>query len=177
MEKNLTAAKMKEALSLLDQLLPQKISIIIAGGGAMVLGHHFPLSTQDIDAFPKGIEIMELDPLIKEVAEKLSIPKDWLNPYFSTFSHVLPSDYQDRLIEIFQGKNLKGLALSKEDLLIMKCFAGRQKDVPHARALVKKNMNTTLVEKHIRELIKKRIPGAEKALEFLHETQDWAENQ
>lgn len=177
MKKSLTAEIMRTGLTELDLIVPKNLTLIVGGGGAMVLGYAFPLSTMDIDAVPKGMEIGELDPLIKQVAEKLSISKDWLNPYFSTFSHVLPHDYNDRLIEVFNGKKIKALALGKEDLLIMKCFAGRQKDVPHARALVQKKADTDFVEKHIQQLMKKRIPGAEKALEFLHEIQDWMENR
>ena len=90
---------------------------------------------------------------------------------------MLPPDYGERLISVFQGKNAKALALGKEDLLVMKCFAGRQKDVPHARVLVKNKADTAFVEKHIRSLMKKRIPGSDQALEFLHEIEDWTGNQ
>lgn len=172
-DKNLTQVKMIEALSALDKLLTARITLIVGGGGAMILAHQFPLSTSDIDAIPKGIELFDLDVFIKQVADDLSLPKDWLNPYFSTFGHLLPSDYADRLVEVFRGEKIEAKALGKEDLLIMKCFAGRQKDVPHARELVKNKSDTTFVEKHIRSLIKKRIPGSEKALEFLHEIEDW----
>jgi hypothetical protein len=58
---------------------------------------------------------------------------------------------------VFLGKNIKAQALGKEDLLIMKCFAGRQKDIPHARALVKSGADIQLVEEHIRSLIQKRF--------------------
>lgn len=177
MEKNLTQNQMIQALKALDQLLNVSIELTIGGGGAMVLAHRFPLSTTDIDAVPRGIELGELDPLVKQVAEQLSLPKDWLNPYFSTFGHVLPADYSERLILVFQGENIRAQALGKEDLLVMKCFAGRQKDVPHARALVKNKADSDFVEKHIRSLIQKRIPGAEKALEFLHEIEDWLGDQ
>ncbi|MCC7460794.1 MAG: hypothetical protein IT286_05775 [Proteobacteria bacterium] len=177
MQKNLTQKQMIAALSALDVLLTVKVSILIGGGGAMILAHKFPLATSDIDAVAKGIELFELDPLVKKVAEQLSLPKDWLNPYFSTFGHVLPEDYGNRLIQVFLGKNIKAQALGKEDLLIMKCFAGRQKDIPHARALVKSGADIQLVEEHIRSLIQKRIPKADNAQEFLYEIEDWLGNQ
>src|SRR4051812_5571380 len=101
----LTAEIMKRALARLDQLIELsfsqngrsgEIQLIMGGGGAMILAHGFPLSTTDIDAVPKGMDIVELDPLVKQIAEEQKIPYDWLNPYFSTFVHTLPSDYGDR---------------------------------------------------------------------------------
>jgi hypothetical protein len=135
----------------------------------MLLAHDFPLATTDIDAVPAaGVTVDELDPLIKEVARELSLPLDWLNPFFSTFTHVLPTDYGQRLIEVASFRCLKVSALSREDLFIMKCFAARQKDVIHARALFKKGLDLALVKKHIHFLEEKRIPGCEKAIKFLN---------
>lgn len=176
-DKNLTHERMIQALTALDHIVSTSFTLIVGGGGAMILAHQFPLSTMDVDAYPKGMELSELDVYVKQIADELSLPKDWLNPYFSTFAHTLPSDYGDRLINVYEGKKIKALALGKEDLLVMKCFAGRQKDVPHVRALLKKKTDVEFVGKHIRSLIKKRIPGAEKALEFLHEIEDWQGNQ
>ena len=167
---SLTAQKMLEAFACLDKKLPRKVRLIMGGGGAMLLAYHYALSTSDIDAIPaKGITIQELDPLVKQVAEELSLPGDWLNPYYSSFAHVLPTDYGDRLIDVFSAQHLTVSALSKEDLLIMKCFAARQKDVVHARVLIKKGADLTLVKNQIRHLANNRIPGSEKAERFLAE--------
>ncbi|MFM8315493.1 MAG: DUF6036 family nucleotidyltransferase, partial [Deltaproteobacteria bacterium] len=92
-----------------------------------------------------------------------------LNPYYSSFAHVLPNDYGKRLVNVCEFSFLTVSALSMEDLLIMKCFAARQKDVVHARVLVKKGADLILVEKHIKQLLEKRIPGSEKAMKFLNE--------
>lgn len=141
----------------------------------MLLAYDFPLATSDIDAVPKGIEIALLDPWVKRVAQEQSLPADWLNPYFSTFGHTLPSDYGARLVEVFRGKRLKALALGKEDLLIMKCFAHRQKDVGHAKALLKKGADPRKVEAHISTLERKGIPGARQALDFLDDVMEQLE--
>lgn len=178
MEKNLTKEKMLQALRCLDDLILKngekniQIQLIIGGGGAMILAHHFPLATIDLDAIPKGIELSELDRYVKKVAEELQMPPDWLNPYYASFSHTLPSDYGQRLISVFSGKVLKALALGKEEMLIMKCFAHRQKDVGHAKALIKQNANVKTVEAHIESLKKKGIPGAQEALDFLDDLLD-----
>lgn len=172
MEKNLTALQMKGALTRLDELLPSDVTLIIGGGGAMLLAHGFPLATTDIDGIPKGIEIGALDVWVKQIAQEKGLPPDWLNPYFSTFAHTLPPDYGNRLITVYSGRRLRALALGKEDLLVMKCFAHRQKDVGHARALIRLGPDLKMVENHIEALQKKGIPGADKALEFLDELLD-----
>ena len=58
---------------------------------------------------------------------------------------------------------------NKEDLFIMKCFAHRPKDIPHAKALLKKGLNLKIVENRITELEEKKIPGCLAATEFLDE--------
>jgi hypothetical protein len=58
------------------------------------------------------------------------------------------------------------MALGVEDLLIMKCFAGREKDIGHARALLKKGPDLALVDGRIHQLIEKGIQGAREAGDF-----------
>ncbi len=168
----LTKEIMLAALTELNESLARDrpnefISMIMGGGGAMILAHGFPRGTMDIDAIPRGMSPEVLTPQVHEIAKKLSLPADWLNPYFSTFSHVLPVDYAERLVEVYKGNHLKVDALGKEEMLIMKCFAARTKDIPHARALIKRNADLRLVEARLEELLKKRIPGAQKAIDFL----------
>ena len=161
---------MLKALQALDGKLSRPVKLIVGGGGAIILTHLFPLATADIDAVPgAGTTPEELDPLVKAVAQELSLAPDWLNPYYATFTHVLPSDYSNRLVEVVHHKNLQVLALSKDDLLIMKCFARRMKDRVHARALVQAGANINRVESHIEALIGRQIPGAPEALDFLDE--------
>jgi hypothetical protein len=169
----LTRELILTAFSALDQKLEQRqrpTDLIMGGGAAMILAHDFPLATSDVDAIPKGPTIGELDLLVKEVDRelKLSAP-DWLNPYFSTFSHTLPSDYGVRLVLVFEGKALKVFALGAEEMLIMKCFAHRPKDVAHARALVRRGANLEQVENRIDELLAKKIPGSQQALDFFQD--------
>lgn len=164
---NLTKEMMLRALKELEEILPKPVSLIVGGGGALLLTDRFPLATEDIDAVPRGITADELGDLVKKVALKLNLPGDWLNPWFSSFTHVLPSDFEARLRSVYQGSRLKVLALGSEDMLIMKCFAHRKKDIPHARALVREGLDLNLVESQIESLKKKKIPHASEALIFL----------
>ncbi|MBL7542627.1 MAG: hypothetical protein JNL11_02370 [Bdellovibrionaceae bacterium] len=167
MEKPLTEKIMRAAFNTLDGKLNQNVTLIMGGGGAMILAHHYPLATTDVDAIPKGMEIHELDQYIKSVAIELNLPGDWLNPYFSSFSHTLPADYSERLIQVFSGKRLSVEALGKEEMLIMKCFAHREKDVGHAKQLIKLGADLKLVEKQIELMRSKKIPQSNEALDFL----------
>lgn len=190
----LTAEIMKQALTRLDELLDENwkenwkeswksqngtpgIQLIVGGGGAMILAHGFPLGTTDIDAIPKGLEIAQLDPFVKKVSQERRIAPDWLNPYFSTFAHTLPPDYGDRLIEVFRGRRIVARALGKEEMLIMKCFAHRQKDVGHAKALIRGGARVKKVETQLDSLQKKGISGAREALDFLDDVLDQLDGQ
>ncbi|MEN9723763.1 MAG: hypothetical protein RJB38_1749 [Pseudomonadota bacterium] len=171
----MTAEHMKRALAQLDELLEKPVTLIMGGGGAMILAHGFPLATTDIDAVPKGIEIAELDVLVKKIALEQQLAPDWLNPYFSTFAHTLPLDYGERLVDVFSGRHLRVRALGKDEMLLMKCFAHRQKDVGHAKSLIKKGADLDRVQTRIEELLKKKIPGSREALDFLDDVLDQCE--
>jgi len=169
---SLNAQIMLKALESLDSLLPKSVSLLIGGGGAMVLAYQFPLVTADIDAIAKGMDQEELAPMIWQVSQKLNLPVDWLNPWFSSFTLTLPADFRSRVQTVYQGRLLKVEALGKEDLLVMKCFAHRSKDIPHARALVRQGANTEFVMDHIESLRPKKLPHTQEALDFLDEILD-----
>ncbi len=114
----------------------------------------------------------ELDTFAKRVAERLDIEPDWLNSHFETFTGVLPSDYGSRLRSVFEGQRLRVDALGPEDLLVMKCFAGRDKDLPHARRLMRSGAALELVDHHLSELVERRYPGAERAADYFDDLRD-----
>jgi hypothetical protein len=170
MEKNI----MIRALEALDGVLKDKAHIIIGGGAAMLLAHGVPLSTMDIDGLlvKSAITPAQLDPLVKKVGRELKIGAHWYNDYINTFTYTIPKDFRDRLVVVYKGKMLTVEAFGKEDLLIMKCFSGREKDIGHARALLKKGADIELVESHIKKLKEKGLPGAGEALNFLEEVRN-----
>ncbi len=164
----LTKDSLRRAFAALDADLPGPLTLVVGGGGAMLLAHGLPIATSDVDAYPAagGLTIEELDPYVKKVAKQVGLPHDWLNPYYATFAHVLPADYGKRLVDVFTGKNLRVRSLGVEDLLVMKCFAGRAKDRSHARALLRRSPDLKIVSDRLEELLEKRVPGAVQALDF-----------
>jgi len=159
---------MKKAFGLLDKHLNSPVRIIVGGGAALIAAYGVPISTQDVDGVPdrSSMDLADFKKEVRAVGRELGIPQDWLNDYFSTFLFVLPKDYGDRLVTIYKGPNLEACALGKEDLILMKCFAGREKDIPHVRVLIRKGADLKTVDDRISELMDKKIPGAEKASDF-----------
>ena len=160
------------ALRVLDSVSFKSFELIIAGGSAMVCSYEYPLTTNDVDAVIRKADISEVDTYIKKTAKKLSLPPDWLNIWVSSFTHYLPLDYETRLNTLFVGKKVTAKTFGKEDILILKCFAGRSKDIGHVRALIKQKTNIKMVENHINSLIKQNIPTAQSALDFLDDILD-----
>jgi len=165
---------MLKALAALDKRLDKPTKIVIGGGAAMLLAYDIPLSTMDIDGVLVGTETMpaELDSLVKDVAKELHIHAHWFNSYFSTFTYTIPSGYEKRTKKVYAGKRLEVLALDISDLLIMKCFSGREKDIGHARVLAKRCKNLDKVENYIHELLDKGLSNARDALDFLSDIRE-----
>jgi hypothetical protein len=164
----LDAPRMRQAFAALDDRLARPLFIIVGGGGGMALAHKVPLKTSDVDAIavPAGSAGKDVEEAARKVGAELGIARDWLNRYFEQFTYVLPPDYRERLVPVFKGRSLEVQALGAEDLLVMKCFAGREKDIPHARALMRKVKDLDRVDAHLSELLEKGVPRAREAADF-----------
>ncbi len=170
----LRSDQLQKAFRAVDRLLDRPITLIVGGGTAMMLAYRLPVRTMDVDAYPREARLDEILPVIRSVAKELGLPPDWINPYFETFAHVLPADYGARLVPVFEGERLRALALGAEDLLVMKCFAGREKDVSHARALLKQKPDLGIVERRLQELADRGVSGAQDALDFFDDLTEGA---
>ena len=160
------------AFASLDARVTEPVRLILGGGTAMILAHDYPLATTDADAFPVRGTLSDLEPHALAVAKELDLEPDWLNPWFTTFTHVLPSDYGSRLVRVFDGTRLTVDALGAEDLLVMKLFAGRDKDRPHTMRLLKQAEHLDIVDRQLSLLGDKRIPGAQKAADLFDDLRE-----
>ena len=172
MKKEFDKENILKALKVLDSIAEKPFELIIAGGSAMVCSYKFPIATMDVDAVIKKAELSEVDIYIKKTAKQLGLAPDWLNMWMSSFTHCLPDDYETRLNVLFKGKKVIAKTFGKEDMLILKTFAHRGKDIGHAKALIKQKADIDLVERHIKKLIKKNLPLSQKALDFLYDILD-----
>jgi hypothetical protein len=165
---------MLEAFASLDAAIDESVTLIVGGGAAMVLAYDHPLATQDVDAFAQrgGLTMSDLDAAAHRVAKLLGIEPDWLNEHFVTYATVLPDDYATRLRTVYEGEHLTVRALGPEDVLVMKCFAGRDKDIAHARRLLRACDDLDLVDAHLAALVARRIPKARAAADFFDDLRD-----
>jgi hypothetical protein len=170
----LTVDGLRRAFAALDARLERPVTLIVGGGTAMLLAHGIPVRTTDVDAYPASGRLDELLPSVRAVARELGLAPDWINPHYETFAHVLPRDYASRLSQVFAGGRLTVAALGAEDLLVMKCFAGREKDVGHARALLSRVRDLGLVERRLEELMDRGVAGALDAADFLDDLREGA---
>ena len=170
--KSLSKTRVLKALKRLDELAPKTFEMVIGGGVAMLCAYDSPLHTWDVDAILKHITLDQIKKAATQVAKELNLPADWLNSWFSSFTHNLPPDFSDRLQLIFKGKKITGYALGKEDLLILKCCAHRTKDKGHARLLIRKKTNHRFVMKHLEQLLRKKLLPDAKPIEFLEDLLD-----
>lgn len=168
----LTVQQLRQAFAALDARLDHPVTLVVGGGTAMLLAHGIAVRTTDVDAYPTSGGLDALAPHVRAVASELDLAPDWLNPHFETFAHVLPQDYARRLQAVFTGRMLQAAALGAEDLLVMKCFAGREKDVGHARALLRKLSDPGVVDRRIEELMDRGVSGALDAADFLDDLRE-----
>lgn len=161
-----------KAFKLLDKMIGDRIQaqviITVGGGGAMILLHEYQEATSDIDGIVNKAA-NEVKEFSEEIAKKLHISHDWLNPHFNAFTYYLPSDAGSRIENVFQGEFLTVKSLGVEDILIMKFMAGREKDRPHIKYLLNKSPNLKIIEDRLYELEKINKATAEKALEMFYE--------
>ncbi len=172
MKKTVSAATLPLILKTLEEVLSRKktsLHLLVGGAGAMVGAYAYPEQTTDIDAIPLAGSFEHLATELQEVALKLDLPGDWINPHYKTFTIYLPSDYRSRTREIYKGPWLQADALGPEDLMIMKFMAGRTKDESHLRFLMAQSPQLKIIETRLEELLKLFPKEAAQALELFDE--------
>lgn len=162
---------MMSAFRALDGKVEAPLTLLIGGGAAMLLAHGVPLSTHDVDGLPldSALSPAAVEALAREVAAERGLSPHWYNDYFNTFTWALPPDFRGRLVTVFQGRRLTVKALGAVDLLIMKCMAGREKDIGHARVLLRRGADWRAAERRLEELSQQGHPAALQALRFLED--------
>ncbi|MFO8073427.1 MAG: DUF6036 family nucleotidyltransferase [Polyangia bacterium] len=163
-----------EALACLDERMETQAHLVIGGGAAMVASYDHPLATRDIDAMAVegSPRISDLERPARRVAAEIGLEPDWLNPYFETYAAVLPADYGSRLRSVYRGERLRVDSLGPEDLLVMKCFAGRDKDLAHARRLIRIADDLEIVDRQLTLLSERGYPGSLRAADYFDDLRD-----
>jgi hypothetical protein len=72
---------------------------------------------------------------IRAVAERMNLTPGWLNGSIQSYLDVLPPDYQTRLKTLPIRGRLHIALLHRQDIIVMKLFAGRPRDLKDVAAL------------------------------------------
>ncbi|HUW64518.1 MAG TPA: DUF6036 family nucleotidyltransferase [Spirochaetia bacterium] len=155
MDRNLIVEKLRR-LDEECELLEFRMSLVLSGGAAMVLGYHCPRVTYDIDTLSK---------VPHSLLDKYGIDittKDFLN---------LPDEYTERIIEQKLGfHNLRVYILNPIDLILSKIGRGSGKDIDDCCYLIKSNKVNVAELITVYEDWKQDYIGSERRLEgtFAH---------
>jgi nucleotide-binding universal stress UspA family protein len=111
------------------------IELAIVGGAAGLLVHVLPgsVTTSDVDAIcfrpPDGVE--EILRAADLVADQQGIAKGWLNTEAGLFVNAMPPAWENRRVDIGTFGRLQVFAISRADLIAMKFYAHRERDLEH----------------------------------------------
>lgn len=130
----LDRAAMHRALDELNEALRRsgvRADLYVFGGAAMVLAYGADRPTRDIDAkFEPHGPVIEA---AREVAERLGLPRSWLNDQASVY---LSRRKDAGEAPVFDHSHLRVQTASAEHLLAMKVLAGREHDLADLRVLL-----------------------------------------
>lgn len=145
---------MHQALAELGRRCEKDTEVVIVGGAAAVLCHWLSRTTGDIDVVDADPRLATLSSAIREVAEDLGLPANWLNDSAKGFADVLPPDYRDRLSLVGQFGALRVLTVSRQDFILLKLFAFRDTDFEDLQALQPTLEEVTFVRGQLERLAK-----------------------
>ena len=127
----LSSKQFNHALDRLDALLFERnhdpIDLRVCGAGALSILGVLSRATRDLDVITPRLT----DELLRsaaEVAQELSLPKEWINNGPSSLIRDLEKDWEQRCVEIYSRKIIRVLALGRRDLIATKLFAFCDRD-------------------------------------------------
>lgn len=142
----------------LDANQSESYGLVVCGGSALILAGLVPRTTKDVDvvALMKGEALTAPDPIpadlekaVREVAEDLNLPANWLNNGPSRgegglFQMGLPDGFSERLQRIHFGNRLDVYFIQRVDQIHFKLYAAVDRGGYHITDL--KALNPTSEE-------------------------------
>lgn len=113
-----------------------RLSLVIVGGGALVLLNAITRATLDIDA-------LRASPQLRDMLDSYDI-----NSNVAAYDYCFPFNFEDRLIPVFTGDKIDVYSASLEDIVISKLCSARDKDLQDIQAgSVLSHLDWQLLEK------------------------------
>lgn len=124
-----------QALQALGRRVRGHTEIVLGGAGALILTNQLDRVTDDGDVLRSHPDIGQLQDDIRAVAQALDLPTGWLNGSMQSYSDIVPPDYASRLTSLPAWGKLQVALLHRKDVIVMKLFAGRPRDITDVIAL------------------------------------------
>ncbi len=133
--RKLTRDTLWAALAALGRQTNQPVSLVLGGSAALILGEALRRPTDDGDVVASEPDLGKLQSAIREVADDQHLPPGWLNSSIQSYTYVLPADYRSRLVELPPFGRLRVWLLGRPDVILMKVYGLRPRDVDDLRAI------------------------------------------
>ena len=159
------------ALEALGKRATERVSLVLGGSAALILGDTLQRPTDDGDVVTAEPGFDRLQGLIRDVAEAEHLPPGWLNASIQSYTYILPPDYTTRLVTLSPFGRLHVSLLSRRDVLLMKVYAMRPRDIEDIRALVPTTDELAFVAAQVTRLAMQEPEKAQDMRDFLDE---WA---
>ena len=135
MNEHLGEDALRAALLALGRRRATRTELIIGGAGALILTGELVRATSDCDVLFSTPDMGQLQDDIRAIAEQLGISSGWLNGSVQSYLEILPPDFRARLRSVSTTGSLRVAVLDRRDIIVMKLYAGRPRDLTDVAAL------------------------------------------
>ncbi len=117
------------ALRRLGSELRDPATLTLGGSAALLLTGALDRATNDGDVVESKPAFPALLDAVRRVEVAEQAPPGWLNTSVQSYTHVLPPDYRTRLVPLGRMGRLDVSLLGRADVVLMKVYAGRTRDL------------------------------------------------
>jgi hypothetical protein len=125
----MTSAALWAALTRLGSTLREPASLTLGGSAALLLTGMLDRLTDDGDVVESSVDFGRLLDAVRTVEVVEQTPSGWLNTSIQAYTHVLPDDFRTRLVRLPLLQQLDVSVLGRSDVILMKVYAHRPRDL------------------------------------------------
>lgn len=162
----------REILAALTELGAQALDpvrIVLGGSAALILVDALNRPTADGDVILAEPELNDIQPLLRRAADAAGVPQGWLNTSIRSYLDALPSDYTERIRWLPPFRQLTVGVLDRRDVLAMKVYARRARDIEDIVAMHPTEQEMEFVRRQLARIARSEPKRAAEMREFLDE--------
>jgi hypothetical protein len=145
----MTSATLWAALTRLGSTLREPASLTLGGSAALLLTGMLDRLTDDGDVVESSVDFGRLLDAVRAVEVAEQTPSGWLNTSIQAYTHVLPDDFRTRLVRLPPLQRLDVSVLSRSDVILMKVYAHRPRDLQDLLAVTPSPEELAFVEQSL----------------------------